>query len=292
MSSLRKRARSFCFTHNNYGEDDLASLQALTFVKYGCVGKEIGESGTPHLQGYLLVKNPKELSAMIKALKNALGTAPHVEICKGSPQSNIEYCSKGGDVTEWGTKPKMGRRMDLEHAAEMVREGKRMIEIADEHPGTFIRYHKGIRAYKELHDAEKAAGWRDVKCYLLTGPTGCGKTRHAMASADRVYKIQGSDLQWWDGYEGEETILIDEYANDMKITKLLALLDGYKLRLPVKGGFTYAAWKEVWITTNLMTLHDQAAEEHRRALARRITKTVSYWEASQVSAMAATSSAD
>jgi len=292
MSDLKVKSRNVCFTHNHYGESDIEAIQTLTFVKYGCIGKEVGESGTPHLQGYLHMNKAKALSAVIKNLKKVLGTAPHVEICKGSPQANIEYCSKGGDFVEWGERPKQGRRMDLEHAAQMVRDGKRMIEIADEHPGTFIRYHKGIRAYKELHDAEKAADWRDVKCYLLTGPTGCGKTRHAMESAERVYKIQGSDLQWWDGYEGEEVILIDEYANDMKITKLLALLDGYKLRLPVKGGFTYAAWKEVYITTNLKNLHEQAGDEHRRALERRITKTVSYWESAGLSAMASTSSAE
>jgi hypothetical protein len=89
------------------------------------------------------------------------------------------------------------------------------------------------------------------------------------------FKISGDALQWWDGYDGEKSILIDEYDNQIPITRLLNLLDGYHLRLPVKGGFTYAAWTKVIITTNLnpLELHPNAKQQHRAALHRRINRT-------------------
>ena len=130
-----------------------------------------------------------------------------------------------------------------------------------------------MKEYKTMIDKEKRKGFRAVETEVLSGPTGCGKTRRAMES-DNVYKIEGSSLQWWDGYEGESTILIDEYSNDVPITKLLNILDGYELRLPIKGGFTYANWNKVYITTNLKKseLHNNAKPEHINALNRRITK--------------------
>lgn len=46
----------WCFTLNNPGEADTAAkMKAVAWIIYGVVGKEAGEAGTPHLQGYLEV---------------------------------------------------------------------------------------------------------------------------------------------------------------------------------------------------------------------------------------------
>lgn len=286
-----KQVRSIVFTHNNPAEGDIEKLRSFD-CEYCVVGEEVGESGTPHLQGYMKFAKKKSLKKVGDELEKLLGKRPYTDVCKGGPKKAIEYCKKDGKITEWGEVPKQGRRTDLEKAAEMVKEGKRLIEVAEEVPATFIRYHRGIEKMQQLYIKERASEWRDVEVIFITGPTGTGKTRKAMESEESVYKIQGDQLKWWDGYEGEKTILIDEYANDVKITTLLSLLDGYKLRLPVKGGFTYAGWTKVFITSNLFELHDQAKDAHREALQRRISKTISYWEHAGISAMAKTYAAD
>jgi len=51
------RSRSWCLTVNNWTVDQLAALKGLTGVTYGVMGREVGESGTPHLQGYLRLTN-------------------------------------------------------------------------------------------------------------------------------------------------------------------------------------------------------------------------------------------
>ncbi len=109
---------------------------------------------------------------------------------------------------------------------------------------------------------------------IHTGPTGTGKTR-ACYDSD-AFMIHGDSLDWWDGYCGEKTLVIDEYSNQISLTKLLGILDGYQLRLPIKGGFTYARWTTVKITTNLGELHEKAKWEHRCALERRVTNTINY----------------
>jgi len=273
-----KQVRSICFTHNNYAEGDLAKIQTWSAVKYGTIGKEVGESGTPHLQGYLHFHKKMSLKKVHEEMTALLGTRCFIEPTKGTPQQASGYCQKDGDFVEWGEQPKMGKRVDLDEAYKDARSDMKMIDVADKHTGTYIRYFKGIERVRQLHNEAEAEDFRMVEVVVHSGPTGCGKTRAAMTEAG-IYKIQGDQLKWFDGYEGQKTILIDEYSNNVPITMLLSLLDGYKLRLPVKGGFTYARWTKVHMTTNLKRdeMHDQAKPEHREAMWRRITHWKSYW---------------
>lgn len=84
------RARRVCFTLNNWKEEDLDTL-TREFDMY-IIGKECGEGGTPHLQGYAEFKNPRYFSS----LKN-INKRIHWEIAKGNRQQNIQYCSKEGN---------------------------------------------------------------------------------------------------------------------------------------------------------------------------------------------------
>jgi len=269
------RARGFLFTLNNPVAGSLDGLKGLKGVTYAIVGREVGESGTPHLQGYVYFKNAKTLSSVIKKIKKAGKKSAHVTIANGSASQNRTYCSKDEDFEEWGTLPKQGKRSDLTDCKAILDAGGCLKDIADKHFGDYVRYGRGFKDYKALLDKERTKDFRAVEVIFITGPTGCGKTRLAMEEAS--FKIQGDQLRWWDGYEGDKCILIDEYANNVNITQLLSLLDGYQLRLDIKGGFTYAAWTKVFITSNLLVLHDQARPEHREALERRITKTINHW---------------
>lgn len=286
---------------NNYEEGDCDKLRAAKWIKYCIVGKEVGEEGTPHLQGYIQIMRKNEAgkrqawsaTKVAKTMKSeGLSSQPHVEIALGNCESNIKYCSKEGDVTEWGVASKgKGSRTDIKQFLEAAKT-KDTLELAEEYPKEFARYNRAAEKIRQAADEKAAEDWRELDVTLLTGPTGCGKTRRAMESGGDIYKIQGDEMTWWDGYRGQKTLLIDEYSNDVKVTKMLSVLDGYKLRLPIKGGFTYARWTKVFITTNLRQLHEQAKEAHQQALARRINNTVSYWEHAGISAMAATETED
>ena len=57
-------------------------------------------------------------------------------------------------------------------------------------------------------------------------------------------------VEWWDGYDGDEILLIDDFYGQIKVARMLHLMRGYQCRLPIKGGFTYAMWQKVYITSN------------------------------------------
>ena len=99
------RSRGFCFTINNPDEQAEGACYALEcaphFV-YCCVGKEVGESGTLHLQGYVYFSFLKSY-AQVQAL---FPCGIHVENAKGDSLENFAYCSKDGDYFEAGVRPK------------------------------------------------------------------------------------------------------------------------------------------------------------------------------------------
>ena len=96
-------AKRWCFTLNNYTELEIGSM--VPIIKDKCckaiISKEIGESGTPHLQGFIKFKT--------KARPIGVFGNPniHFEKCKGSDEDNYNYCSKDGDIIlVVGFKPK------------------------------------------------------------------------------------------------------------------------------------------------------------------------------------------
>lgn len=263
---MTQRFRNWCFTDFNL-LDWRAIYNADDNIRYVCWGEETcPKTGKKHYQGWLQVTKQRRLSSMKKIDK-----AIHWEGCLGTEKHNDTYCKKDGKFTTIGKFVTQGFRSDLDGIFEEIKNGTTLYEIATENPTLYCKYRNGIEHYKQMVNDKESPEWRDIEVIVLAGDTGTGKTRLAMQEA--TYKINGSELNWWDGYDNDSTICIDEYDTDVSITKMLNILDGYKLRLPIKGGFTYAKWTKVYITSNVLLhlWHTQAKTEHIKALRRRIT---------------------
>lgn len=225
-------ARDYCFTV--YDKDTLNEFDEDK-VKYVIWGREIcPDTGRKHLQCYVIFGKK---TYRIKGAQKALGVGKcHMEVKHGTREQARDYCKKDGDWEEWGefdpvTKENLFKA-DLNY-------------VKDNYPEFYCRYHRGLE--KLAFSRDKGPEWRDIKVYWLWGSPGTGKTRKAMEH-ESVFKAD--DLTWWDGYEGEERIVLDEYDRETNRKYILNLLDGYRYRLPIKGGFTWAKWTQVYITTN------------------------------------------
>jgi len=67
----RSKSRNWCFTLNNYME---AEIKNICKDDYQYIfQEETGTSGTPHLQGLIMLKTPQALSFMKKINSRAIG---------------------------------------------------------------------------------------------------------------------------------------------------------------------------------------------------------------------------
>ena len=92
------RAKRWCYTINNPTEEPPALEEECVYHIYG---KETGESGTPHYQGFIIFKTPKRLSTV----KNLIGERGHYEVTKGKNSQASDYCKKDGEYKEIGDLP-------------------------------------------------------------------------------------------------------------------------------------------------------------------------------------------
>lgn len=140
------QSRRFCFTCNNYDERKLELFRNLgqkAGTTYLIVGKEVGDGGTPHLQGFVIFAASKRFNALIRDFP---GT--HWEAARGTSDQASTYCRKDGDFEEFGTLPQsQGRRTDVDQLVEWVdsftAEHDRApsnADVAKEQPGAFLRY--------------------------------------------------------------------------------------------------------------------------------------------------------
>lgn len=82
------------------------------------------------------------------------------------------------------------------------------------------------------------------------GESGCGKSRSVRELHPDAY-IKDPRTPWWDGYDGEEVVIIDDYdpyqikqSGDMK-----RWLDLYKFQAQVKGGYLMIRPRKVIVTS-------------------------------------------
>ena len=107
----------------------------------------------------------------------------------------------------------MGGRTDLAQAAEAIRSGMDIREVALEFPEPFIKYHKGMMAYKSLitsRGPRKCPPPDGPEVWVFWGATGTGKSRRAFETWPDAYRKMTND-KWWDGYHGEETVIFDDF---------------------------------------------------------------------------------
>lgn len=274
MSIANVQSKYWCFTVNNPTDADVQALSNLEDAvqhrddprgaSYIVLGREVGDSGTPHIQGYI------EFAAKIRGarLQRLLGGRAHVERRRGTAVQASLYCKKDSAYTEHGelSAPQQGRRTDLEGVFQRIKEGQSFREIADAAPQLFCQYRRGMQAYRELLHPPRHRP--DLRVSVLIGEPGTGKTRYVYRCSPRVFKVPSHDLRWFDGYDQERCVLLDDYRGDGSPSFLLQLLDVYPTRVPVKGGFV--AWNpdRIWITSNLdFTLwHEHICAPLRRRL--------------------------
>lgn len=170
MSRRGERHNSWCFTVNNYDEQDEIEIKSWNFL-YVVYGRELGEEKeTPHLQGY--IEFPFRVS--LRQCKRLHETA-HWEPRRGHQSQAIEYCKKEGDYVELGRKREQGKRSDFSKLRDRIKEGASEEDIFEEFPDMYFKYKQNIVSTIEDRSLEidapeiKLFEWQENLCATLDG---------------------------------------------------------------------------------------------------------------------------
>jgi hypothetical protein len=250
-SKMPSRFRAWMFTLNNPQFPPENPRLWLDSAKYCVWQLESGDSGTSHIQGYVVFSTVKSLNQ----LRSLCGRA-HFEPRRGNHAQAKEYCTKEesriapGD--EWGDEPRgAGHRSDLDQVREKIKAGSSAIEIAEEHFGSWVRYHRSFQEFRNLITPP-----RDFITFTTVywGDPGVGKTRLIADTVDPndVYwlpKPNGTRV-FWDGYHGQKDVVIDEFFGWMPRDLMCRICDRYPFRVETKGGSVNFVARRVFITSN------------------------------------------
>ncbi len=254
------RGRNFVWTLNNPTAEETAFWTSLVqlkdfrtehFVRFVIFQTEISESGTLHYQGYL------ELSKQMRptAIRRHFGSRIHFENRQGTQAQAIAYAKKedtrvvDGLAGQGGEAKKLGQDT-VAVVAAALKLGTKLSELTEDYPVSFIMHGAKIREY-----ALDRMGTRmsPPEVIIYYGPTGTGKSATAAKNWPDAYWVPQPRPGgwWWPKYCGQDTVIIDEFANQFKYHTMLRLLDRYPFDIQEKGSNANFISKRIVFTTNI-----------------------------------------
>lgn len=254
-SNRRITRKNFALTFPRCPVDKTDMLQHLkslfydTDIVYLLVAQEHHQDGGLHLHCFLQLKMPINLKNMKKfdLLIDTVNYHPEIEECK-SIKDWINYCKKEGNWCDWGSNPLTTSKLNKKELNEKLINSD-LNELIDNGTISLKELPRIIQAKEAYKLLQKKQRRRELKVKWYYGATGTGKTRKALDEAGDDYWISGENLKWFDGYKGQETVVLDDLrADSCAWGFLLRLLDIYPLSVPIKGGFSDWKPKTVIIT--------------------------------------------
>ncbi len=273
-------SRFWCFTHNNPTDDEKEDLfqDYENKLDYAVWQLELAPTtGTPHIQGYVILKGHAKPNNYMQRMITC-----RWRIARGNTDSNYTYCTKPGATAgpwEYGDKPTggQGKRNDLLAVQKKIDNHVPMKDIAQEHFSSFVRYNRGFNLYANIISEPRNF---KTQVFVLIGPTGCGKSWWAENNTKNGWPMFSG--QWFDGYNGYDDIIINDFTGGMPYRQLLQLTDCTRWTLENKGGTVNIRPRRVVFTSNLR-LHSWYNFEpgHTRGVLAALERRIDYhWDAS------------
>lgn len=263
------RSRSFQFTINEIEKykELLEIIKNLKSCDYyiSCL-EEAPTTGHKHIHMYVHFSNSYKIS------KKILDLGVHIEICKGSPQQNINYIEKDGNILdEFGIRPKQGM-----HTVGELKKINDPDELNYNEFNTWKKIHDSMKSDLDIDDV-----FKDIKVYYIFGPSGIGKSRKALdiirenkEKYGNKYNNVSYSNNFWIGVNDYCNIAIfDDFRDsNMKPNEFIRFIDYYKQVMNTKGGFIINNYKLIIITSiqNPEYIYSNVGNEPRKQWLRRM----------------------
>lgn len=246
MPKVNKRARTWAFTLQNPSKTDLKYLEEfkrLQGIEYVLFQREKAPAtGTIHLQGVIKFDSKKRWSKLKKFFS---WCEPAKKVA-----SLIAYCSKGktrvaGHLPcEWGVPPCQGKRSDIQDGIELMKSNPKAtwteLGLGNSAIPKYMTFFQKVK----LESMPK----RDFRCkgVWLFGEPDMGKSYAARHG--KYYEKPPS--KWFDDYQGEKRIVIDDLKGGITVSQLKRWCDCYPCKGEVKGGYIQLLCSELFVTSN------------------------------------------
>lgn len=232
---MGRKSRLYCFTNFNLDFDYQSVIDKST-AEYIIIGKETcPNTGNLHHQGFIYFSGQRTATKnkdgkwFSRNVGKLLGNC-HCEMCEGNLDQNCDYCTKDDKVSEFGQKPDQGHRTDLDAIKSSILNGRKVDDICEDNPTLFHQYG---RTLNKLEDIALRKKYRSTmtKGIWYWGDTGTGKSHKAFNEAFKNYPDNWynwpKDGQWWDAYQGQKLVIINEFRGTCHIRydELLDLID-------------------------------------------------------------------
>lgn len=202
-------------------------------------------------------------------VKGVFGDQSHCELTRS--EAAVEYCTKSDTAIE-GTRFELGTRpfnrnsdADWKRVRTCAQEG-RLDEIPSD---IYVRFYGNIRKIMSDHIQPRD---RDVEVICYYGPSGVGKSSRCRRECKGSVYYKDPSNRWWDGYNGQDCVIVDEYAGGFALSNLLRWTDKYGVVVEVKGGSVELRALQIFFTCNInpREWYKDCTEEHWKAIQRRI----------------------
>ena len=266
-------------------------IQPNDRIKYYVYQREIcPHTRKIHIQGYIEFNKTTTFNQVLEVLPKTMRDIGHntdtpfhpcIFVRRGTQQQAIEYCKKQEsrmtpesflrecriyndkltdfEPIEFGAPARQGasesKKTGLDEALDTITADTTVRDFALANRAIYVRYHQGIE--KLINHAREDRKTK-TQTTVIFGDSGAGKTygvfQFAREQKMKVYKlphIPADGKIWWDGYDTQEIVLIDEYEpKSTSLVYLQQLCDAYQHKVPYKGGFANFAPKYIFITSN------------------------------------------
>lgn len=257
-------------TYNNPPSDWKGALESFQ-ADYAIGQLEEGDSGTKHIQFMLYFKKQQRASRFkgfpcwISGLRAPIAVERYEKYVQKS-ETRIE------DPYSYGTKPDtFGEKDDAETVVEKLKKGG----LQALKPKDQLRY--ANVAYKITLLAPPPKVLKQPFGLWVYGKKGTGKSYPNLVDettgerrGDTFIKKQN---RWWDGYQGQARVVLDDLDQDGKCLAhdLKLWVDIYRDQGECKGGHVWLSYSEFIVTSNYLPeeIFYEFNEEFLRALKRR-----------------------
>lgn len=216
-------------------------------------------TGTVHYQWYIQTTR----RVALVTLKDWIGDrGSHIEKRRGDHAQADDYCDKEDSrfhgVLNRGMvrsgvfgepNVRQGQRNDLESLKRSIDSGSTEVELFDEHFGTMLRYYKGVSHYKRAKLDRRRVQTEAVVLFGLTGVGKSYRANHMYPDAFHLRRPNNGPL-WWDGYVGQETVIVDEFEGWMSLNFFKLLIDENPLQIAIKGAHVEFCARRVIFVSN------------------------------------------